>query len=108
MTSLPARKQYLPENDGVIVHLVMGGIYKRDCTVARQVAQSVEFSAMPVDLRRISLAELFPAGRIMPEPFPQFRARREFFRPMVNRRVRLLDPSRPKPVDQNTSLSSGS
>ena len=36
MTSLPARKQYLPENDGVIVHLVMGGIYKRDCTVARR------------------------------------------------------------------------
>lgn len=62
MVRLAMRRQNLSEDNGIVVRLVMSSIDKRDRTFACQFAQSVEFIAMPVDLRRISPAELLPAG----------------------------------------------
>src|SRR4051812_48243449 len=100
-TGLPTRQQYLPEHDGVVVNLIMGRVDKRDRTFSRQVVQSFELLAMFLDLLRIASAEFFPAGWIVSEPFSQFRARREFFCPMVYRSVGLLETSRPKPIHKH-------
>lgn len=101
VTALTMRQQNISEHDGIIVHLVVGRVDKREHTLPCKISQPVEFIAMPEDLRRIALAELLPADRIVSEPFAQFRAWRQLLRPIVDRRVRLLDPPGPEPVDQH-------
>ena len=87
--------------DGVVVGLVMGRVDKRDGTFSRPVEQLVELIAIFPDLGRIPPAEFFPTGRIVSEPFSQFRARREFLCPMIDRSVGFSDASRPKPINQH-------
>ena len=51
--------------------------------------------------RNVASAKLLPAIRIVPEPFPKVGARRKLLHPALDRRILLLDPTWPQPIDQN-------
>jgi hypothetical protein len=74
MASSPLLQQNLPEDDGVVVQLVVRGVDKRNRALQRHIAQTVEFVAMLIDLFRISPPELLPTDGIVPKPFPQLSA----------------------------------
>lgn len=107
-TSLAMSQQNLSQDDGIVVGLVMSRVDERDRAVSYQVAEPVELIAMRVDFRRISPTEFVPAGGIVSEPFPKLGAWREFFHPAVDAGIDLLDPARPKPVNQHPRAIVGS
>ena len=51
-------------------------------------------------LLEVPAAEFRPPSRIVPKPFTQRGARGYFLNPLIDRRVRLFDPARPKPINQ--------
>ncbi|KQU87761.1 hypothetical protein ASD12_30370 [Mesorhizobium sp. Root102] len=101
-------QQNLSKDDRIVVGLVMSRVDECDSVLPYQVAQSVKFIAMLMDFRRISPAEFLPAGWIVSEPFPKLGAWREFLHPMVDGGFGLLDPARPKPVNQDSLAIVGS
>jgi len=99
---LSKRQQNLPENNSIVVHFVVSCVNKCHRTFEGQVAQSIKFFAMFLDLRGISPPKFLPTGWVVPEPFPQLGAWRQFLRPIINCRIGFLDPSRPQSIDQYT------
>ena len=94
-------QQKLPENDGIVVRLVVRRIDECDRTFKRQVAQPIKFLAMLLDLLGIPPAEFRPSGGIVSEPFSQLGAWRQFLRPIINCRIGLLHSARPQPINQD-------
>lgn len=88
--AIDRRQQDLPEYEGIVVDRVVRSVSKRDGTLQRQVAQSIEFVAMRPDLRGISAAKFLPTGSVVSEPFPQVNAWRQFLGPIANCRIGLL------------------
>src|SRR5437763_7557313 len=62
---------------------------------------------MLAELHNISLAKFVPTGRIVPKPFSELGAWREFLHPMINAGVRLLHTARPQPVNQDSGAIFG-
>lgn len=101
-TFLSMRQQDLPENNGIVVRLVVSRVNKCHRTFEGQVAQSIKFFAMHLDLRGISPAELLPTGGIMSEPFSQLRAWCQLLHPIIDCGIGLPHSTRPQPVNQDT------
>jgi hypothetical protein len=57
--------------------------------------------ALILQFRGVSLFEFFPPAWLMPEPFPQLGAGREFLKPFVDARFLFRKSARPDAVNQH-------
>jgi hypothetical protein len=108
MTCLSMCQQDLPENDGIVVRLVVSRVDECNRAFPYQAAQAVEVITMLVNFCCVPPAKFLPSGWIVSEPFPKLGAWRKFLHPMVDRCFGLLDPARPKPVNQHAHAVVGS
>jgi hypothetical protein len=93
--------QDLRENDRVVVILVVCGVDERERALSRPAPELGDARTLMAELGRVAPAELREAARLMPEPSPQLRARRQLSVPLVESCPLARDPARPKPIDQH-------
>src|SRR4051812_1707044 len=81
---------------------------KRDTTARRQRCDPVQQDIVLTQLALVTTLELGPLARIVSEPLPQLRRRRELLHPLVDRHASLTHAARPQPVDEDaTAIRTG-
>lgn len=88
----PAKKN-VPQNDGVVVRLVMRREDQRDAASCRKCAELAKPVVMSMDLLRVAAPEFLPASGIMTEPPPQRRAGSNVLGPQIDPGIRLCYPA---------------
>jgi hypothetical protein len=79
----------------------MGRIDEGDLAFTRQCAELRELFRMLSQFGGVAPAKFLSTVRFVPEPFPQFGARRDVLGPLIDGRIHFFDAARPKPIDQD-------
>src|ERR1051325_10092493 len=85
------------------MHLVSRPEDECDAPARRERRDLSQQFAVLTQLPFVAALELGPLLRIVSEPSPQLRRRRDLFHPLVDRRTSLTQATRPEPVDQNAT-----
>ena len=93
-------QQQVPQDNGVVMDLVMGREHERDGTLPCSGAQFGEKLRVLAHFAGIAASELLPTSRIVSEPLSQRGAGRDDLEPFIDRRRSLCHAAGPKPVDQ--------
>src|SRR5579875_832357 len=80
---------------------VARGIDQGHRAAPAELAQLAQRPGILRDLVAIALAELRPALRVVTEPAPQGRARRDVLEPDIDGGLLLREPARPQPLHQH-------
>jgi hypothetical protein len=83
------------------MQFIMRAVYEGDRAASRELADFSEWLSVLSEFRHVPPTKLIPARRIVPEPFSQFGARCDVFKPVIYRGSLLAEASRPEPVDQD-------
>src|SRR4051794_12859889 len=95
--------QLLLERDRVVVLGVLGAEDQGDVASFGPPDQLLERARTLLEFPGVTLPELVPFLRVVPEPFPEAGARRQILEPYVDPEVVLGDAPRPDAVDQNAT-----
>src|SRR5690606_39342752 len=87
----------------MVVLRVACRIEQRDLALTRRIDDIFQaaLTFRGVEFLLIAVAELDPAGRVVPKPFAQFGGGRDLLFPRVELQVGFADTPRPQAVDQN-------
>lgn len=96
-------KQDFPQNDRIVVSLVMRRKYECNPASLGESTQFAEPVVMPMYLFRVAAAKLAPTGRIMSEPLSQRGAGCKIPGPQIDCGIRFPDPAGPQAIDQYAS-----
>lgn len=88
--------QDLSEDNRVVVFGVPGGVLQGEDAVACPPAEFRESRASATKLFDVAAAKLLEAARLVPEPLPELRARRQLPLPLIELGPLARDPARPR------------
>ena len=101
MTLLPVCLQIVPQGYGMVVFRVFGSKEQGQLLCGGQIEELLNRLWVFIKLREVAGFEALPFGAVMPEPFPERRARRDVFQPMIVLQLLLGHASGPDPIDKN-------
>ncbi len=93
----------LLQRHGIVVLGIFRGKEQCDVPLSGFLRELLHSLTLIIQFCGVSLLEFIPPDRVMPEPFPQAGARREFLEPFINSRFFFLQPARQDAVHEHAS-----